>query len=403
MGRIGIYGGTFNPPHMGHMEAARQAIRLLDLDKLLLIPDRQPPHKEIGEGDPSAWDRLELVRLAAEDIPGVEVSDLELHREGKSYTSDTVTELSSLYPNDELILLMGTDMFLSFHTWHEPETICKYASLAVMLRDPSDRKQLEAMQIQAQKIRKELGGKVTLLQNEILSMSSTNVRRMITFRAEADMVPEKAMNIIREKKLYGLAKDLKNLPMEDLRREATALLDPKRVPHVLGCAETARYLAEKYGENPVDAERAGLLHDVTKALPPELQLQVCREYGVALDDFSRQNPKTLHAATGAEVARRIFGENDAVYTAIHSHTTGCRNMNTLQKIIYIADYMEPNRDFPGVEELRSATERDLDEAVLMGLEMTVDMLRSQGRRVCADSLEAIEWFRENKLTSDRRD
>ena len=132
---------------------------------------------------------------------------------------------------------------------------------------------------------------------------------------------------------------------------------------------------------------------LSKALPPELQLQLCREYGIPLDPFSRDNPKTLHATTGAWVAKRIFGENEAVFQAIASHTTGCGHMNPLQKIIYIADYMEPNRDFPGVERLRAAVDRDLDLAVLLGLEMTVEMLRHQGRRVARDSLEAIESLR----------
>lgn len=131
---------------------------------------------------------------------------------------------------------------------------------------------------------------------------------------------------------------------------------------------------------------------MTKALRPELQLQLCREYGVGLDAFSRDNPKTLHAATGAQVAQRVFGENEAVCRAIESHTTGRAHMNTLQKIIYIADYMEPNRDFPGVEQLRKAVEGDLDRAVLLGLEMTVDTLRSQGRRVAQNSLDAISWL-----------
>ena len=82
-----------------------------------------------------------------------------------------------------------------------------------------------------------------------------------------------------------------------------------------------------------------------------------------------------------------------MFQAIASHTTGCGHVNTLQKIIYIADYMEPNRDFPGVERLRAAVDRDLDLAVLLGLEMTVEMLRHQGRRVARDSLEAIESLR----------
>ena len=120
MSRIGIYGGTFNPPHRGHMQAARQAVELLNLDKLLLIPDRCPPHKTMPEGTPSAWERLELVRLAAQAIGKAEASDLELLREGRSYTADTMTLLRQAYPEDELFFLMGTDMLLAFPRWREP-------------------------------------------------------------------------------------------------------------------------------------------------------------------------------------------------------------------------------------------------------------------------------------------
>lgn len=389
MARIGIYGGTFNPPHAGHMEAARQAIDLLKLDRLLLVPDGQPPHKEMPEGTPDAAQRLELLRLAAAGLEKAEVLDLEICRAGRSYTADTLAELKKRYPDDTLYLLMGTDMLLSFPKWYNPEEICRRATLAVMLREERDPKVMGQIQAQAQYIRRKLDGKVKLLKNDALPMSSTNVRRMLTFRAQGQMLPPGVLEEIRRHGYYGVNRDLRGLSMEALEREVVALLDPKRVPHVLGCRDTAARLAEKYGTDVTDAARAGLLHDVTKALPPELQLQLCEAYGIPLDEFSRENPKTLHATTGAWVAREIFGENPAVFRAIESHTTGCAGMNTLQKIIYIADYMEPNRDFPGVEKLRSTVEKDLDQAVLLGLEMTVDLLRQQGRRVAQASLDAM--------------
>ena len=117
-----------------------------------------------------------------------------------------------------------------------------------------------------------------------------------------------------------------------------------------------------------------------------------------MDAFSRENPKTLHQLTGAVVAQRVFGENEAVQSAIATHTTGCAGMTTLQKIIYIADYMEPNRKIPGVEALRRLTESDLDAAVALGLHMTIDVLREQGREVCPDSLAALrELTKEDEI------
>ena len=135
MERIGIYGGTFNPPHIGHLQAAKQAVKALGLSKLLLIPAYAPPHKAALPGNsPTARQRLEMLRIAASDCPEIEVSDLELEREGISYSCETVRELKRQYPNAELVLLMGTDMFLSFDTWMHPEEILKNASLGVFYR-----------------------------------------------------------------------------------------------------------------------------------------------------------------------------------------------------------------------------------------------------------------------------
>ena len=155
---------------------------------------------------------------------------------------------------------------------------------------------------------------------------------------------------------------------------------------------TAIKLAQYWGADVDDAARAGLLHDITKALDGPLQLTLCREYGKMLDAFSENNPKVLHALTGSLVAQRIFGEREAVVDAICSHTTGKPGMNLLEKIIYIADYIEPNRDFPGVERLRELAYTDLDESVLAGLKTTIAHLQEQGSEISPAGLETLAWF-----------
>ena len=170
MMKIGIYGGTFNPPHTGHLHAAKQAVQILGLDKLLLIPDRIAPHKEIPAGSPAPEQRLEMLRIAAAGEEKMEVSDIELKREGASYSYLTVEALREIYPDAELFLLMGTDMFLSFDTWKNPERITRNATLAVMYRGEKG----ERAAIDAQKARFEAeGAKIELVQNQILSISST--------------------------------------------------------------------------------------------------------------------------------------------------------------------------------------------------------------------------------------
>lgn len=197
---------------------------------------------------------------------------------------------------------------------------------------------------------------------------------------------------IRSTGRCGADRNFRELPMEELEAVACALLNPNRVAHVLGCRDTAVALAERWGTDVTDAARAGLLHDITKVFDGPAQLTLAGEYGIMLDEFSRKNPKTLHALTGSVVAQRMFGENGAVVQAIRHHTTGKAGMNTLEKIIYVADYMEPNRDFPGVERLRELAFRDLDAALKLGLEMTLALLHQQGREVSPESAEALAWL-----------
>lgn len=389
MERIGIYGGTFNPPHIGHMQVAAQAVDLLRLDKLLLIPDRIAPHKVIPEGSASADQRLQMLRIAAAGMPKASVSDLELRREGTSFSYLTVLELKERHPDAQLFFIMGSDMFLSFHTWRKPDVIMNNATLAVLCRGDKNEKQAIADQKAALESR---GAKVELIANEITAISSTDLRRMLVFRCAKPYLPDGIGKYILENSLYGSAENYRKMPMEQLEKAVLSLLNPNRVNHVLGCRDTAVKLAKHWGADETDAARAGILHDVTKALPGPLQLTLCREYGIILDDFSVKYPKTLHALTGALVAERIFGENEAVVNAICHHTTGKADMNLLEKIIYVADYMEPCRDFPGVEKLRQLAYSDLDAALKLGLEMTLELLNKQGSEVSPASREALAWL-----------
>lgn len=389
MERIGIYGGTFNPPHIGHIQAAKQAVKTLQLDKLLLIPDRVAPHKELPDNSPSPWQRLDMLRIAAGQDPALEVSDIELNREGPSYTCETVAQLKECYPQAELVVLMGTDMFLSFPSWRCPQKILAGAALAVAYRgDRQERQEVARMQRQLES----QGAKVYLLENQVTEISSTQLRRMLAFGCADSFLSPGVGDYIRQNELYDTGADWKNLPMEQLEQVVRRLLKPNRVAHVLGCRDTAVELAQRWGADPVDAARAGLLHDITKALDGPLQLTLCQAYGKMLDDFSRKYPKTLHAFTGSLVARRIFGENDAVVEAIACHTTGKADMNLLETILYVADYMEPNRDFPGVERLRQAAFQDIQAALKLGLEMTLEHLKNQGSEVSPQSQEALDWL-----------
>ena len=397
MQTIGIYGGTYNPPHVGHMRAAAHAISALELDRLLLIPNGIPPHKKTAVESPEGHHRLKMLELSSRGMEKAQVSDLELRRQGKSYTVDTIRALHQMYPEDRLILLMGTDMFLSFLTWYQPDEIMSMAELAVFYR--GEKGEQEA--IARQKLEMErLGARVHLISNPVTAISSTDLRRMLVFRCADPFLCPGVGEYIRENGLYGTGKEYTGLSMDELEETVVSLLKENRVAHVLGCRDSAVELARRWGADETDAARAGLLHDITKALDGPLQLTLCGEYGILLNKFSQENPKTLHALTGSLVADQIFGENEAVVRAIRYHTTGRPDMDLLEKIIYIADYIEANRDFPGVHRLREAAFRNIDEALLMGLEMAIAHVKRQGQELAQTTADAVRFLRERGVRLD---
>jgi len=136
--RLGILGGTFNPPHLAHLLCAQEAYDQLGLERVLFIPVAVPPHKE-AEGDPGADVRVELCRRAIGDDDRLAVDDLEVRRGGASYTVDTLRSLHATYPGDDLTFIVGGDMAFSLPTWRAPEEVVGLARLAVAEREGARR------------------------------------------------------------------------------------------------------------------------------------------------------------------------------------------------------------------------------------------------------------------------
>ncbi len=400
--RIGVYGGTFNPPHLGHMAAARAAAVALKLDRLILIPDAVPPHKPLPEGSPTAEERLELTRIAAAQahLPcETEVSDIELRRGGMSYMADTIEALRAEVGEDaELWLLMGSDMFLTFDRWYMPERILKQAGLCAFHRVHADEDQ--AFESQRAKLYSLVPESriFTMSIPELVEISSSDLRAMLKAepeRALAYIAPAELGFILR-KALYATDADLKRLPLSLLRPVALSFLKEKRIPHVLGTEQEAIKLALRYGADVEKARRTALLHDMTKKLEMPEQKALCELYALPLDALEEKALKLLHAKTGAAMAADLFGVGEEIASAIRWHTTGRADMTLLEKIIYLADYIEPSRDFPGVWALRKTVYEDLDAGLLMGLEMTIAEMEEMGNPVHHATIEARDWLQEVK-------
>ena len=391
--KIGVYGGTFNPPHLGHVAAARAVVEALGLRELYLIPAGRPPHKTLPPGTPDGEKRLQMTRMAANQLRltvSVAVSDIELHRDGKSYTVETLETLKAQNPDAELWLLLGADMFLSLHTWYHAERILSLAGIAAFGRTGED---VDA-QFSAQRetlYRKFPQARIfTLAVPDVVDVSSTEVRETLSQGGGARFLPPAVYGYILREKLYETDADLKRLPLSQLRAVALSYLDARRVPHVLGAEQEAIRLCIRYGGDVEKARRAALLHDCTKRLSPEEHFALCERYGIVLDDAERANPKLLHALTGAAIAREVYGMDDEIVNAVRYHTTGRAGMSLLEKIMYLADYIEPSREFPGVEELRRVCYEDLNRGLAMGLEMTAKEAAERGEPLHRATPEALE-------------
>jgi nicotinate-nucleotide adenylyltransferase len=200
MGHIGILGGTFNPPHMGHLVMAQEALDQLGLDRVVFMPVAVPPHKEARE-DPGAEARVELCRLAVQDDERFAVSDLEVRRGGASYTVDTLRELHELEPEHDLTFIVGGDMAQSLPAWREPEAILALAQLAVAEREGVGRediaRRLEPLHN---------GDRVTFFDMPRIDVSSSDIRRRVAEgRPIRYLVPDAVADAIAQHDLYRTA------------------------------------------------------------------------------------------------------------------------------------------------------------------------------------------------------
>lgn len=197
MGKTGFFGGSFNPVHNGHIHLAESAYSALGLDRLILVPAGIPPHKEAA-GLCSGADRFEMLKLAAEGHEGFEVSDFELRQTGKSYSVYTAEHFAELYPDDELYMMVGSDMLLSFDKWYRFEDILKIVTLAVVSREYDD---MDSLKRKADEL--SAYGRAEVINAEPYPVSSTEIRSLIgSGQNYSCYLPEKVVQYIRLNSLY---------------------------------------------------------------------------------------------------------------------------------------------------------------------------------------------------------
>ena len=198
--KIGIYGGTFNPPHFGHVIAVKEARRALELDRVIVIPAAVPPHKELDGKATPASDRFEMTKLAFQEVEFAVVSDIEIRREGPSYTVDTLWELHEEYPGAVFSLIMGADMFMSIHQWKSAEEIFSLSRICGLSRQDN---QTEELQKHAGFLLDRYGASCEVVKNPVVEISSSELREILVRGGESKFLQPQVYDYIKEKGLYS--------------------------------------------------------------------------------------------------------------------------------------------------------------------------------------------------------
>ena len=377
MKKLILYGGTFDPPHTEHIAALKAAKEETGADKIIVMPDNIPPHKQTNYMA-SAADRLEMCRLAFGDF--ATVSDYEILSEGKSYSYKTVEKIKAEYPDYEILFLMGTDMLSTFDKWKYPEKILENATPLLCERTGDGEKKDETLK----RFKEQFGVEAKSLDYVGKELSSSEIKFRLMFSLPVDGMLKNVVYeyigghfVYKPDKFFAFVRENEK---------------PKRIEHTLGVMLMAKELAKKEGAPQNKALLAALLHDSGKYLNAE-NFPEC--------EIPPGTPEpVVHQYLGAYIAEKILEVNDEeVVDAIRYHTTGKENMTLLGKIIFTADMLERGRDYEGVEKLRQITKENFENGFKAALCRSLDFVKESGRPICDLTQKAYDYYFKQETTN----
>ncbi len=389
--RIGIFGGTFDPIHKGHIDAADAVLKAASLDAVLFIPTGDPPHKADKRVTPGRI-RYQMVKAALEEIgnPKFTVSDMEIGRAGYTYTIDTLRQLTQQNPSDTYLWIIGADVLADLKHWKDYEQVFKLCSFAAMHRPGYSESdfQKEYEELTA------MGAHIQFVEVPPVDLSSTQVRNAVgQAQSIRGMVPSGVEEIILEQQLYQNHQT--QWTLAQIQKDLEGRLSPKRYAHSLGVMEEAVRIGKLVGANPDQCALAGLLHDSAREFTPSqyLWLGMDLEAQVRKRPFGGMEEVLMHGQASALLATRRYGvEDEEILEAIRNHTTGVPEMGILAQIIFVADYTEAGRQGPHFDVTRKVLEEEgLLAAVISECDMTIRHRMETGRTVCTDTIETRNW------------
>ena len=373
MKRIAIFGGTFNPVQNAHVSIAIDSIKKGNLDKLIVMPDYIPPHKQTGNFLASSSDRINMLKIAFAGEENIEIGTYETENKTKSYTYLTMEHFKQIYQNDELFFIVGSDMLENFPKWKYPEKILNCCKLLYCERADEDKDDAIFNSFIA------LYGEKTVVKLPVKGedVSSTKVRLYAALGLDiSGFVPSGVNDYITTNGLY---KD--DRFCEYLKK----VLPEKRRIHTAGVVLTSIKICKQLGIDNEKVALAALLHDCAKYQKAEVYKDFVLPEGVP--------ESCIHQYLGAYVAEKVLKVTDKeVLDAIRYHTTGRANMTLTEKIVYVADVIEPSRNFDGVDELREIVFSDFEKGIKVVLSQILKFLNRDCLEVDKLTEEAVKYY-----------
>lgn len=379
--KIGIMGGTFDPIHNGHLFIAEQVRIKYNLDKVLFIPSGQPPHKD-GLNVSEAIHRYNMVNLAIASNDYFFSSLIEIDRKGNTYTIDTLKQLKTVYLDSEIYFIVGYDTIETIHTWKDYELLPEYTRFVVVSRTTQSAGNLI-------NLTEVFIDKVDFFETPVIDISSTEIRQNIyNNKSITYMVDNQVERYIYKHNLYRA-----RWYMEDIMIELKKNVSEKRYIHILGVIDSADELAEKFSVSKEKARLAAIFHDYAKGMSKKSMLEFAKANKLDFDDIEYGNKELMHGKIARHIAQNKYNVNDNdVLNAIEFHTTGRKKMSELEKLICLADYIEKNREYPGVDKIRNLVDIDYDLALYTAFNGTIIHLIEENKIVHTRTVEARNYL-----------
>lgn len=370
MSRVGIMGGTFDPIHYGHLTLADQVRVLHRLDKIIFIPTGHPPHKSTTDSN----HRYQMVSLAIQNNEHFELSDIEVKRQGKSYTIETIEMVKNqMKPSDELYFITGADSLMTLGQWKSPEKLLQSVRFIAAVRPGVD---LKKFITKIDEFKRQYGADIDMTMINAMSVSATEIRENFDLgESNRYMLPDSVIEYATRYDLYRTH----HPSYVQLKQILKKKLSQKRFQHSLGVSDMARILAVHHGIDYRKAELAGLVHDIAKEIKNSEMKQWIKKSNIYVDASIQHDPNLAHGEVGAFLLQELYGMTDEeILEAVRWHTYGAENMSALSKIVFLADIFEPNRGVSKKrEEIKQQSFQSLNRAILYYCQLEIEQLKQK--------------------------